>query len=265
MSDVLASNRYASESCHYYTRDGKPCYEVPNASKGGMRPTTLRDARKLNLVPSVSTILGVVAKPALNGWSKEQVAKAAYASPPQAHESLDEWMEYILRKADENMTKARDLGTEIHGAIEEYFSSAPAISGWAIPESPYAMHISAAKSALIDLGVLGETYYTEKSFACAQGYGGKVDLCGSDWIVDFKCVDRLDKKLDYPDRCQQLAAYADGLFGLPTSTRLANIFISTSEPGKYLIRAWNEEEMRRGHKVFQAAFKLWQEVNNYRP
>ena len=40
----------ASENCHYYTKEGAPCYEV-EAKNGQMRPTTLRDARKLSLVP----------------------------------------------------------------------------------------------------------------------------------------------------------------------------------------------------------------------
>ena len=35
---------------HWYSRDGRPAYEVESA-KGMMRPTTLRDARKLGLVP----------------------------------------------------------------------------------------------------------------------------------------------------------------------------------------------------------------------
>jgi len=33
------------ESGHYYAKDGTAVFEVPNKSKGGMRPTTLRDAK----------------------------------------------------------------------------------------------------------------------------------------------------------------------------------------------------------------------------
>ena len=62
----------ASESNHWYTRDGEPMYTV-EAAKGGQRATTLRDARKLSLVPSVTTILNVAAKPALNQWLQRQV------------------------------------------------------------------------------------------------------------------------------------------------------------------------------------------------
>jgi len=34
------------ESGHYYAADGTAVFEVPNKSKGGMRPTTLRDCKK---------------------------------------------------------------------------------------------------------------------------------------------------------------------------------------------------------------------------
>ena len=66
----------ASESNHWYTRDGVPQYTV-EAKKGGLRATTLRDARTMNLVPSVTTILGVAAQPALLAWMQQQVLMAA--------------------------------------------------------------------------------------------------------------------------------------------------------------------------------------------
>ncbi len=38
-----------SKSQHWYDRDGKAVFEVPKAKGGGTRPTTIADARKLNL------------------------------------------------------------------------------------------------------------------------------------------------------------------------------------------------------------------------
>ena len=47
----------AAESVHWYRGDnGQPQYTV-KAKDGSDRPTTLRDARKLNLVPSVTTVM----------------------------------------------------------------------------------------------------------------------------------------------------------------------------------------------------------------
>jgi len=53
-----------SKSMHWYDRDGKAVFEVPKAKGDGMRATTIADARKLNLYPSVTTVLSVIAKPA---------------------------------------------------------------------------------------------------------------------------------------------------------------------------------------------------------
>ena len=44
-----------SKTSHWYTKEGTACYEVPYADPSkGMRSTTLADARKLKLLPSVS-------------------------------------------------------------------------------------------------------------------------------------------------------------------------------------------------------------------
>ena len=40
----------ATESGHWYQADGTPAYEIKKPG-GGMRPATLRDARKLGLLP----------------------------------------------------------------------------------------------------------------------------------------------------------------------------------------------------------------------
>ena len=47
---------------HWYTKDGAPAYTVEG--KTGVRNTTLRDARKLGLIPSVTTIISIMEKKA---------------------------------------------------------------------------------------------------------------------------------------------------------------------------------------------------------
>ena len=65
-----------SEAGHWYTLEGKPQYTVIGKNKKE-RNTTLRDARQLNLVPSVTTILDVAAKPGLVNWLINQGIHAA--------------------------------------------------------------------------------------------------------------------------------------------------------------------------------------------
>ena len=51
-----------SESEHWYNKTGEAAYTIVG-SNGKERNTNLRDARKHGYVPSVTTILGVAAKP----------------------------------------------------------------------------------------------------------------------------------------------------------------------------------------------------------
>jgi len=60
------------------------------AKKGGQRNTTLRDARTMNLVPSVTTILNIAAKPALLAWMQQQVLYAALTLPRRPDEPISE-------------------------------------------------------------------------------------------------------------------------------------------------------------------------------
>ncbi len=38
-----------SQSTHWYKADGSPCHRLPRAGGDGLRPTTLRDAKRLRL------------------------------------------------------------------------------------------------------------------------------------------------------------------------------------------------------------------------
>ena len=65
-----------SEAGHWYTQEGEPCYTQVTASgknKGKDRNTTLRDARKQNLLPSVTTVQSIQSKPVIVQWAKKQV------------------------------------------------------------------------------------------------------------------------------------------------------------------------------------------------
>ena len=63
-TELDSYNKFTSESGHWYTQEGEPMYTIIGAN-GKERNTTLRDAKKENLVPSVTTILGMIAKPSL--------------------------------------------------------------------------------------------------------------------------------------------------------------------------------------------------------
>jgi len=63
---------------HWYTATGEARHTMPKADGSGDRNTTLRDAKKHRLIPSVTTLLGMFAKPGLDRWKQDQLLRIAY-------------------------------------------------------------------------------------------------------------------------------------------------------------------------------------------
>jgi hypothetical protein len=250
---TMTSPSRPTEQGHWYTRAGEPCYEIKGAN-GNMRPTTLRDARKLDLVPSVTTIIKQAAAPGLERWKINQTLLSALTLPRIERECEDSYLDRIIRDSQEQARKAADRGTAIHAAIQGHYEGQDTSDAmW-----PY---VRGARNALDKY--FGEVYWAcERSFAHPLCYGGKCDLHATDLVGDIKtkefdAVD--DKKLAWDDHAIQLAAYREGL-GIPTA-KCFNIFVSTTVPGLCHIHIWSEEEIRRGWKMFQSLLAYWKAKN----
>jgi hypothetical protein len=248
---------HASEAGHWYTKTGEPMYEIKGAN-GNMRPTTLRDARKLDLVPSVTTIIKQAAAPGLERWKINQTLLAALTLPRIDGEPEDAYLDRIIRDSGEQARKAAERGTQIHAAIQGHFEGQKFL-----PPGMLA-YVHGAEQALEK--EFGETeWICEHSFAHPLGFGGKTDLHINSWrrligdakTKEFDSVD--DKKLAWDDHAIQLAAYREGL-RMPDAVCF-NLFISTTVPGLCHIHIWSEEEMQRGWKMFRSLLSYWQAKN----
>jgi hypothetical protein len=247
-------------SDHWYGRDGSPCYEVPNKSGGGFRSTTLADARKLGLVPSVTTVLQVLAKPGLERWKIRQGVLAALTLPIIEGESSDAWLARIDADAEKQSKDAADEGTRIHDAIERSFRGM-------VVEDRYRPHVAGARAEISRLFPDVDDWVVEASFASERGFGGKVDLHSPSTgiVIDHKGKDGEcdDSKKHAHDQHYQLAAYSRGL-GLPISP-CANLFMSRTHPGKCVMHVWTPDEIEHGWQVFVAALDLWRAIKRYDP
>lgn len=251
---ITAKEPRASESNHWYTRDGAPMYTV-EAAKGGQRATTLRDARKLSLVPSVTTILNVAAKPALTQWLQRQVLLAALTLPRIPQESEDEYIARIIDDSKEQGRAAADAGTNIHASIQGFYEGEQV--------NKHQEHVVGCTKAITDaFGLHG--WIAERSFAHEMGFGGKCDLHSPQGVViDVKTKEFTDpKKVDgYDEHLMQLAAYRVGL-GMPQA-RCANVFVSRSVPGLTVVKEWSLDDLNRGWDMFCALLKFWQLKNQH--
>lgn len=238
------------ESGHWYARDGTPAYTVQGSN--GVRPTTLRDARKLNLVPSVTTILNIASKPGLELWKQRQLLLAALTLPKINSESEDEYIDRIIRDAKEEGKAAADAGTDIHASIESFYRGEVV--------STHNFHVKGVVDALASkFGP--QAWIPERSFAHELGYGGKVDLHCAEAVVDIKTKENLDKVEAYDEHRMQLAAYRVGL-GLP-SAKCANIFVSRAHPGMVTVIEHSEEDMQKSWEMFTYLLKFWQLSKGY--
>ncbi len=247
---------YKAESGHWYDVDGQPAYTVTGAN-GKERNTTLRDARKHNLVPSVTTILGVAAKPALENWKIDQAIKAAMGYHQGPDESDNAYLYRIKDQAKQSSKEAADRGTEIHAMIERGYLGLDYTS-------------QAFKSVNYILEGLHphQDWSAEASFCSDLGYGGKIDLyCPNEIVVDFKTKDDLEgkdpEKLVYDEHGMQLSAYAMGL-GFDSPTRIS-VFIDRQDPSIALHYTWDKESHAKHCMMFKNLLSYWQLTKNYEP
>ena len=260
MTTIIARS---AENTHWYRQDGGPQYTVP-AKDGSDRPTTLRDARKMDLVPSVTTIMKVAAKPGLEQWKLEQMLLAAMTLPMRPDEPEKAYIARIVADSKESGKQAAERGTRIHESIESWFDGKKQVQ---YPEIAMAFEKSIFehfKSHPM------QPWLTERSFSSNLGYGGKVDLyCEADEsapvgiVIDAKTKDfGPDDKIDaYDENLLQLAAYRHGLH-LPHA-RCANVFCSRTHPGLVKVVEWTEEELVKGWEMFQCLLRYWKLKNSF--
>ena len=253
---------HMSKSQHWYDKDGKAVFEVPKAKGGGTRATTIADARKLNLYPSVTTILSVMAKPQLDDWKLTQVAERAFSNPPQDNEDAGSYARRTIDGAFEQVSDAADLGTAIHAAIEGHFK------GELVPEA-MQVYVQPVVAAMSSAGIQIMEHELRLVNHTA-GYAGTTDAVmvrdGQQGILDFKSrKTKPGVKCDpWDTEPMQIAAYGMAKFGsVPLCG--ANVYISTTEPGRVEIVAYDHNQMQNAWWAFSNVCSLWQYLKKYKP
>jgi hypothetical protein len=243
------------ENGHWYTKDGTPAYTT--VGKTGERATTLRDARKLGLLPSVTTINGMLSKAGLDTWKQQQVLLAALTLPRMEGEPEADWLARVMQDSKATGREAAERGTAIHAIIESYFDQVY------MPEKP--PYLDAIDSTL--KSAFGEQLWLpEKSFGHPLGFGGKCDLMakpvngkGDGFIVDFKTKDTDLNKVDvYFEHEMQLAAYREGL-GVPVA-RCAIVFVNGTTNQVKLIEV-EQDRLQKGWECFEHLLRVYQIKN----
>jgi len=238
---------------HWYSRDGKLVTEVVG-SNGSVRPPTLRDARKMGLYPSVSTITkDVMYNPAIERWQQEMLVKFAVESARQYPSARpDKLFRMCHAKLKEYVDEKAALGDKIHADIDTALSG-----GVVVPSVAPAVSI-------IKVG-FGWGWTCEKSSVSGLGYAGTPDAFNDEWLIDIKSRDLTHasdpEKIAYTENVVQLSAYSH-MIG---KRKIANVFVDRTSAALVKYKVWSDEEADRGLEIFLSLFKLWKIIKNYDP
>jgi hypothetical protein len=243
---------------HWYDRDGNARHTVMGKN-GKERKTTLRDARKDNLYPSVTTVMRVLAAPELDRWKQQQVLLASLTLPRHGGESDDDYCSRIMQDAFQQVDDAADLGTRIHAAFENCFQGLP-----------YSPEMETYISPIKEWAEKHKVKFLKHELRLVNaelGYAGTTDALvevdGTLHVLDLKSR---KTKPDYDIKPWskepiQIAAYAN----IVNAPRGVNLYISTTEPGRIGEAFYDEETLAKEFDAFKHVVALWQHANNYKP
>jgi len=261
------------ESGRWYTRTGVPVTEVDSADKARRVRATVTHARKLGLLPSVTSIIRMLDKPGLRAWRDQQLVEAALSLPRPAGLSSEAWNDpkeraaLILADAQAQVEAAADKGKDWHGLIEESL-----LGRWTVPldETQAAVMQQIRDWLAQELGV-GYSVVVERT-VLGDGFCGTPDIVAQDrdltktLLADIKTVADtapvLRKAAPYDEWQYQIAAY-----WRTTTAEEMNCWqiILGRESGALRFYRWSAYEIRIGWKAFSLLRQLWTIRNSYDP
>lgn len=259
---ILTQNKI--KAGHWYSPDGKPMHRMPTVRGDGDRATTIKDAKRLGLYPSVTSILGIFAKPGLDDWKLNQVALATLKCPITEGESPEYWMKRVKDVAFEQVEQAADLGSDIHEALELGMNGEPF-------NETLRVYVNPVLEWKRETGIV----LTERELTLVnkvEGFAGTADVFftygkNGIGILDYKTRKTKpgEEVKAYDGQAMQLAAYAATHFGEEALDRVlaANVYISTTEPGRMSIV--KHADLRKHWEAFKRAAELWRYLKEFDP
>ena len=245
---------------HWYSEKGESAHVIIGAN-GRERNTTVADARKLGLYPSVTSILSILDKPQLTSWKIEQAIMSSLTLPKEEDETLETYARRVVKDSKESTTKAAEHGTKMHTEMENI------LLGRAVSRdetlAPYIKTFKEWADSNVE-----KTYWCEKALVGA-GYAGRCDayvkLKGvGDAIVDLKNR-KVNPKYEpfYDTDCAQIFAYLSASEN-PKAAGVS-IVLASNDSSKIMTKVWDEDELYQAGIAFCAMQKVWAWVKGYTP
>jgi hypothetical protein len=219
-------------------------------------------------LPSVTNVLGVIAKPELVEWKMTQAVLAALTLPRIAGEELGVFAKRVVEDAQSQVKGAAEFGSAFHAGAE-YVAKTLEVD----PSGPYAAWLNLHRDWF--QARCNRVVWTERVLVNAElGYAGTADLLVEHLeyglaLVDYKTQGvkpgpggRPSAPRAYGSWCQQLAAYRRAI-GKPMAC--LSVIVNSAEPSAPVEHLWSKEELRSGLESFEAALVIWRNEKGYDP
>ena len=251
---------HSDQAGHWYKENGESAHTIMGKN-GNFRNTTVADARKMLLYPSVTSILSILDKPQLTNWKIEQAIMACLTLPKEENETLEDYAKRVVKDSKESTGKAAEHGTKMHTEMENILLGR-AVSGDETL-APYIETFKKWSDANIE-----KTYWCEKGLVGA-GYAGRCDAYVKlrnvgDAIIDLKNR-KVNPKYDpfYDTDCAQLWAYRSASEN--PKCACVSVVLASNDPTKLMTKVWDEDELYQAGIAFCAMQKVWSWVKQYTP
>jgi hypothetical protein len=245
---------------HWYSEKGESAHVILGKN-GNERNTTVADARKLGLLPSVTSIIGVLDKPQLTSWKIEQAIMSSLTLPKEEGETLETYARRVVKDSKESTTKAAEHGTRMHEQAENI------LMGRAVCKDEDLQPYIETFKKWADENV-EKTHWCEKALVGA-GYAGRCDAYVKLRDVGDAIVDLKNRKVNpkyepfYDTDCAQIFAYLSA----SENPRAAgvSIVLASNDSSKIMTKVWDKDELYQAGIAFCAMQKVWAWVKGYTP
>jgi hypothetical protein len=240
---------------HWYTASGEPRHDA-----------TMAVARKERLLPSVTTILKIIAKPELERWMKKQAIMTALGITMYGGESKEAFAERALRADEKDKGRSPELGKRLHKMAEDI---ARGFDPDDIPEGYASMPIMLRSW-------MSETFDDRipEAAVVGNGYAGTCDLYGTGTDMSLIVADYKSQMVKpykgnvqpryYSTFVYQIAAYAEALFpGMPVTGYSVILNTNPEVDTKIFIKRYQPDKLKEAFLRFLYAKELWYAENGF--
>ena len=237
-------------AAHWYTKAGTARYDA-----------NVTVARKEGLVPSVTTILKLLAKPGLDTWKMQQHIAATLNTVWQEDETQEQWLENIVAECDRARGEAAQLGTEVHDLIEAWMRFEDLnFDGL----NPVAIQAFLAAQEVLKEYRVEDAHREQMVIGAVDGcyYGGRVDYYNDEVLLDYKTQFVKKRRVNYYDEWpMQLGGYRDAL--VFPKRKVGSVVISTNPSDIFAkIRWWKPEKIDHAVEGFEHLLKFFYHTKN---